>query len=394
MTFFAQKTDKKELEERKKDLQKEIDYTNQLLNETKRNKKISLNQLVTLNKRITVREELINTISYEIGLINKQVQSNSNSVEALQNDLKKLKEEYAKMIFYAYKNEDAYSRLMFVFSSSDFNQAYMRLKYLQQYSDYRHRQAEMIEKTQHALNEKIKSLQEKKTAKKELLTNEELEKARLTDEKDEKEEVFSQLQKQEKQLKKDLEKKKKDAEKLQQAIQRMIEEEIKRARDVAKKNKAPEPKGLVLTPEAVALSSSFSTNKGKLPWPVLQGIITEHFGVHAHPLLPQVSISSNGIDISTSKGALARAVFEGEVTGVANIPASGSVVIIRHGEYLSVYANLSEVYVKPGDKVKTKQNIGSVIYDENDAKTELHLEIWKGQTKLDPELWLYKINKQ
>ena len=394
LSSFAQKLEKKELEERKKDLQKEIEYTNQLLNETKRNKKISLNQLVTLNKKISVREELINTISYEIGIINRQVRTNANSVDALQKDLKKLKDEYAKMVFYAYKNQDAYSRLMFIFSSIDFNQAYMRLKYLQQYNDYRHRQALMIEKTQLILNEKIKLLEEKKVAKKELLTNEELEKAKLTEEKEEKEDVFSKLQDQERQLKKDLEKKKKDAEKLQKAIQRIIEDEIKRAKENARNNKTPEPKGIVLTPEAEALSNTFASNKGKLPWPVLQGIITGRFGVHPHPLMPDVDVSNNGIDISTSKGSLARAVFDGEVTGVANIPGSGKVVIIRHGEYLSVYANLNEVYVKTGEKITTKQNIGSVIYDDNDSKTEIHLEIWKGQTKLDPELWLFKNNKQ
>lgn len=394
INLWAQKLEKKQLENKKKDLQEEIEYTNKLLNETKKNKKLSLNQLVTLNKKISAREELINTISYEISILNRQIRSNANSVEKLQNELKKLKSDYAKMILYAYKNQDAYTRMMFIFSSQDFNQAYMRLKYLQQYNDYRKKQALIIEKTQVVLNENIAALEEKKTAKKALLNNEENEKAQLTHEKGEKEEVFSQLQNQEKQLKKDLEKKKKDAEKLQKAIQRMIEEEIRKAKEAAKKKKTPEPKDLVLTPEAVALSATFATNKGKLPWPVLQGIITGRFGVHPHPLMREVSVSNNGIDISTSKGALARAVFDGEVTGVANIPGSGKVVIVRHGEYLSVYANLNDVYVKTGEKVTTKQNLGSVIYDDNDAKTEIHLEIWKGQAKLDPEVWLYKNSKQ
>ena len=390
----AQKLDKKELEEKKKDLQQEIEYTNKLLNETKKNKKLSLNQLVTLNKKISAREELINTISYEISILNRQIRNNTNSVEKLQNELRKLKNDYAKMILYAYKNQDSYTRMMFIFSSQDFNQAYMRLKYLQQYNDYRKKQAGIIEKTQGVLNENIKMLEDKKADKRTLLTSEESEKMQLTQEKDEKEEVFSQLQDQERQLKKDLEKKKKDAEKLEKAIQRIIEEEIRKAKENAKSKKTPEPKGLVLTPEAEALSATFASNKGKLPWPVLQGIIVGRFGVHPHPLMPDVNVSNNGVDISTSKGALARAVFEGEVTGVANIPGSGKVVIVRHGEYLSVYANLNEVYVKTGERVTTKQNIGSVIFDEDAAKTEIHLEIWKGQEKLDPEVWLYKNNKQ
>lgn len=389
---IAKAQDRKELENKKKNLQKDIEYTNQLLIETKNNKKLSLNQLVTLNKKINVREELIATISNEIAILNKQISQTNSSIDELRKQLQKLKDEYAKMIYYAYRNRDAYSRLMFVFASKNFDQAFMRLKYMQQYTDYRHKQATMIETTQTLLNEKIQQLEEKKSEKRSLLTNEQTEKQNLTNEKTEKQQIFSQLQDKEKQLKKDLEKKKKDAERLQQAIQRIIEEEITKAKEKAKNEKKPEPKGLVLTSEALELSSSFSNNKGKLPWPVIKGIIIEKFGVHPHPLMPDINITNNGVDISTSKGSLARTVFEGEVTGVATIPASGKVVIVRHGEYLSVYANLNEVFVKTGDKVKTKQNIGSVIYDENDAKTELHLEIWKGQTKLDPELWLFKNN--
>ena len=389
---YSQKQSKNDLENKKSTLQKEIEYTNKLLNETKNNKKISLNQLVTLNKKISVREELIATMYNEINLLNKQILKTSSSIESLKNDLWKLKQEYGKMIYFAYKNRDAYNKMMFIFASKDFGQAYMRLKYLQQYNDYRHRQAVMIEKTQQLLNTKIQQMEERKKEKKVLLEAQENEKENLSIEKSEKEEVFSQLQEKEKQLKRDLEKKKKDAEKLQQAIQRIVEEEIRKAREKARDENKPEPRGLVLTPEAKELSSTFEKNKGKLPWPVAQGIIIGKFGIHAHPLMPNISISNNGIDLSTSKGAVARAVFDGEVTGVANIPASGKVIIVRHGEYLSVYANLNEVFVKAGDKVTTKQEIGSVIYEEDDAKTELHLEIWKGQTKLNPELWLYKNN--
>lgn len=388
----AQKQSKNDLESKKNSLQKEIEYTNKLLNETKNNKKISLNQLVTLNKKINVREELISVIYNEINLLNRQILTTYTSIEYLRADLEKLKQEYAKMIYYAYKNSDAYNKMMFIFASKDFTQAYMRLKYLQQYSDYRHKQALMIEKTQTLLNLKMKLMEERKEEKRLLLSSQESEKQNLSKEKTEKEEVFSQLQEKEKQLKADLEKKKKDAEKLQLAIRRIIEEEIKKAREKARIEKKPEPIGLELTPEAKMLSGSFEKNKGKLPWPVAQGIIIGKFGIHAHPLMPSISISNNGIDLSTSKGASARAVFDGEVTAVANIPSSGKLVVIRHGEYLSVYANLDKVYVKAGDKIKTKQELGSVIYDESDVKTELHLEIWKGQAKLDPESWLYKNN--
>ena len=383
---------KKELENKKKKLQEEINYTNKLLSETKKNKKLSLNQLVTLNKKISARQELIATINKELSLLETQILENHISINKLKKDLEKLKMEYAKMIYYAYRNRDAYSKLMFIFAAKDFTQAYMRLKYFQQYGQFRQKQAKEIEMKQQMLNGKVSELEVKKGDKKVLLTNEETEKQHLSKEKTQKEVAFNELQNKEKQLKKELEKKKKDAEKLQAAIQKLIEEEIRKARKKAKDESKPEPKSIVLTPEAQLLSNSFAGNKGKLPWPVLKGIITGRFGIHPHPLMPEVDVSNDGIDITTSKGTLARSVFEGEVTGIASLPGSGKVVIIRHGEYLSVYANMNDVYVKTGEKVKTKQNIGTILYDESDGKTELQLQIWKGQTKLDPEAWLFKNN--
>jgi septal ring factor EnvC (AmiA/AmiB activator) len=388
----AQKQSKKDLEKKKQQLQREIDDTNQLLAETKKNKKLSLNQLVMLNKKISAREELISTINNEIAVLNRQIRENNESINGLQKDLTKLKAEYAKMIYYAYKNQDSYSRLMFIFASSDFEQAYMRLKYLQQYSDYRHKQAERIIGTKKQLNEKVQELETKKSDQRVLLGSEEAEKQNLTSEKSEKEQVFSELQQQESKLKKDLEKKKQDAQKLQQAIQRVIEKELEKAQAQAAKENKPKPQKLVLTPESQQLSNSFSSNKSKLPWPVAKGVISEHFGVHPHPLMKDIDINNNGIDISTNTGALARAVFEGEVKAVVNMPGSGQFVLLRHGEYLTIYSNLKDVYVKVGDKVTTKQNIGSVLLDDDDNKTVMHFEVWKGQNKMDPEDWLYRNN--
>lgn len=386
----AQKQNRKDLENKKKQLQKEIEYTNQLLSQTKKNKKLSLNQLVTLNKKISAREELIATINSEIRVLNKQIAEKNESIKGLQSDLEKLKSEYAKMVYYAYKNQDAYSRLMFVFASKDFEQAFMRLKYLQQYSVFRHKQAEMILSTKKDLDQRVVELESKKNDQRSLLTSEQTEKLSLTSEKKEKEQMFSELQEQESKLKKDLEKKKKDAQKLQQAIQREIQKELEKLQKQAEKENKPKPQRLVLTPESQLLSNSFTSNKSKLPWPVIKGIISERFGVHAHPLMPNIDINNNGIDITTSNGALARAVFDGEVKAVVNMPGSGQFILIRHGEFLTIYSNLKEVYVKVGDNVKTKQNIGVILFDDEDSKTVLHFEIWKGQTKLDPELWLSK----
>ncbi|MBA3970888.1 MAG: peptidoglycan DD-metalloendopeptidase family protein [Bacteroidetes bacterium] len=389
---LAQKQTKKDLEKKKQQLQKEIENTNQLLAETKKNKKLSLNQLVMLNKKISAREELISTINNEIAVINKQIRENNESINGLQKDLTKLKAEYAKMIYYAYKNQNSYSRLMFVFAAADFEQAYMRLKYLKQYSDYRHKQAQKIIDTKKNLNEKVQDLEVKKTDQRVLLGSEESEKKNLTSEKSEKEQVFSELQQQESKLKKDLEKKKQDAQKLQQAIQRVIEKELEKAQAQAAKENKPKPQKLILTPESQQLSNSFSSNKSKLPWPVAKGVISERFGIHPHPLMKDIDINNNGVDITTNSGALARAVFEGEVKAVVNMPGSGQFVLLRHGEFLTIYSNLKDVYVKVGDKVTTKQSIGSVLYDDDDSKTVMHFEVWKGQTKMNPEDWLYKNN--
>jgi septal ring factor EnvC (AmiA/AmiB activator) len=386
-SLFAQS--KKELENKKKQLQKEIKQTESLLEETKKSKKLSLNQLVTLNKKISVREQLIQTIQAEIRIAEKQIKENKDVITSLENDLQKLKEEYARMIYYAYKNQDAYSRIMFVFSAQDFSQAYRRLKYMQQYSYYRQKQAEMIEKTQELLNKKNAELEDKKRQKQQLLGIEEQEKQVLAKEKSEQEKTLTQLQEQEKELLKKIREKEQEQKQLQLAIQRIIEEEIRKSREKAKtEGTKPAEKGLTLTPEAQKLSNTFEANKGKLPWPVAEGIITGKHGEQPHPVLKGITIKNNGVDISTKKDAPVRAVFEGEVTGLATVPGFGKVVMIRHGEYLSVYSNLRDVLVKKGDKIKTKQNIGVVETDDND-KTEVHFEIWKGSTLMNPETWLY-----
>jgi len=387
---------KKDLENKKSQLQKEINLTNKLLDETKKNKKLSLNQLVTLNQKITIRQELIKTINVEILVLDRQINENFAIIESMSKDLEQLKKEYARMIYHAYKNQNEYNRLMFIFSAKDFNQAYMRLKYMQQYSEYRQKQANLIEQTQKVLNKKIADLEEKKNRQKNLLDNKEQEKEVLSQEKTEKEEVLSRLQTKEKQLKAELKKKQEDASKLQQAIQRIIQKEIEKAKEEAKKatvkqkaeNKTTS-QGLTLTPEAQKLSSTFELNKAKLPWPVMEGVITGVFGEQDHPVLKGIKIKNNGIDITTKQGAEVRSVFDGEVTGVIVIPGAGKAVIVRHGEYLSVYSNLSEVVVKTGEKLKTKQKIGTVITDDN-SKSEVHLEIWKGSIMLNPVAWIYK----
>ncbi len=416
---------KKDLEKKKSQIQKEINVTNKLLDETKKNKKLSLNQLVTLNQKITMREELINTINSEITYTDVLIDRTSNTIAKLQKEIKLLKEEYAKMIYYASKNQNSYDRLMFVFSAEDFNQAFRRMKYFQQYSDYRKKQAVLILTKQTELSGKLTDLSVKKVDQQNLLQNKEQEKQHLTVEKSEKEVVLAGLQSKEKQLKEDLRKKQEDATKLQAAIQRIIEDEIRKAREEAikaekarekarkekekrtpvntknpaaskditapvKENKVTE-NGYSLTPEAQKLSENFEANRARLPWPVGEGVITSSFGEHEHPILKGVKVKNNGIDIATKEGAQVRSVFEGEVSGVVSIPGAGKAIIIRHGEYLSVYSNLSDSFVLKGDKIKTKQYIGAALTDD-DNKTEVHFEIWKGSITQNPAAWIYRNN--
>ncbi len=388
-TLFAQS--KSDLEKKKAQLRNEIEVANKILEDTRRNKNVSLNQLIALNKKISSRTELIQTIQREIRLLQAQIDQTTDGINSLESDLKILKEEYAKIIYFAYKNKNASQRIMFLFSAKDFNQAYKRLRYLQQYSEYRKTQKELIEKTQKNLSDKRADLELKKNDKTTLLSSMESEKQHLSLEKSEQTNVVNGLQKKEKELKAQLAEKQKAEARLNKAIEDIIRKEIEAARKkAAKEGKAPVKEGFALTPEAQKLSDDFASNKGKLPWPVEQGVITETFGVHPHPVLKGIETNNNGIDIGTNQGAVVRALFDGEVSGIIVIPGAGKAVLLRHGEYLSVYSNLADVMVHSGQKILTKQSLGTVLTRDEDSKTEMNLQIWKSTVKMNPETWLYK----
>ena len=374
--------DKKSLEVKKKRIQSEIEKADKLLNETVKDKQISLGQLVIINKKIEERERLISTINAQIRLLNRQIAEHQKSISDLENDIKKLKEEYAKMILQANKNRKGYDKLMYIFSAQDFNQAYRRLKYYQQYSEYRKKQAQAIVEAKQLLAKKIDELEATKQEKQGLISSEKEEKRNLDSEKDNQQVVIKTLQGKEKELKDQIKAKQKEAESLQKAIEEAIRKELEEA---AKK------KGTyALTPEALELMGKFEKNMGKLPWPVEKGIITGNFGVQRHAVLKNIEINNNGIDITTSNNGEARAVYDGVVSKVIIIPNSGKAILVRHGEYLSVYFKVKESYVQPGDNVVTKQSIGSIITDDASGKTELHFEIWKGKTILNPTDWIYQ----
>ena len=380
-------TNKEKLQKDKKKLETEIIYTNKLLNETKQNTKFSLNQLTLLNTKITQRQELISIINDEVDSLNILIKQKTDSINTLNASLKTLKENYAKMICFAYKNRSSYDRMMFIFSAADFNQAYLRMLYLQQYSAYRKKQAEKITLTQQQINLKLSNLELKKAEMKILLNEQEKEKKSLSNEIAEKNKSIADLKLKEKELVKTIKEKENAAKKMQSMIEAIIAEEIKKATN--KSGKVKTNTGISLTPTEIKLSADFAENKGKLPWPTENGIITSTFGEHQHPLFPDVKIKNDGIDISTNAGTNARAIFNGKVSGIISIPGSSNkAVIIRHGDYLSVYVNLSSVFVVVGETVKTKQNIG--LIDSNDSKTELKFQIWYGSSRQNPQDWIAK----
>ncbi len=381
----AQKS-KEELKASKEKLEKDIQFTNKLLTETRQSKSSSLNQLVILENKIAQREELIATITNENALLDERIGQNNQKRRQLKKELVNLKEEYARMIYFAFKNRSVYSRLVFVFSSEDFNQAYRRLKYFQQYGAYRQTQAELIVKTQQELESTIQELEEQKDEKIELMQEKESEIQKLITEKEQKNQTLSELNRKERKLTAELREKEEEAKKLQAAIEEIIAEEMRAAAERAKTEEAN--KGLALSPEELALSSNFAGNKGKLPWPSDKGIISSTFGEHQHPVLKRVKIKNNGINILTGKGGVARSIFNGTVISVRYITNTNIAVIIKHGEYFSVYSNLDKVYVQRGDAVATGQEIGVIFTNPADNKTELHFEIWKGKTLLNPSYWI------
>jgi len=384
--------DRTKLEEDKKKLEEEIEYSNQLLEQTQKSKQASSNEVSVLKSKIKKREALIGTIRQELTLIEGQIGATADSIVQLNEDLAELKEEYARMIYYAYKNQNVYDRLMFIFAAEDFNQAYQRLKYFQYYNQYRQQQALLIQQKTAELQEKNLLLEERKREKQSLLGMEQKEKDQLSREKSEKDQTVQSLSKKEKDLRKTIKEKEEAARKLQKAIEDIIAEEIRLAAERAKEpgSSATTTGMFPLSPAEMALSADFASNRGRLPWPVTQGIITGQFGQQPHPVLTNVKIMNNGIDIMTSPGMEAKSIFQGVVTRVINVPNNNNVVIVRHGEFLTVYSNLDLVFVHKGDEVTTGQKLGVVFTSPDQSKTELHFEVWQSKTLLNPEEWILR----
>jgi septal ring factor EnvC (AmiA/AmiB activator) len=377
---FSQSID--DLQKKKQNAEKEIEYTTKLLNEVQKNQKLSLNRVQLLNKQIEQRNSVISAMSGEISVYQEFIDNNNLAIRLMTSDIKAIKKEYAELIRSAYRNRNAYDQILFLLSADNANQAYRRWLYMKRYTAYRESQAEIITAIQQALNQKAEKMEQQKLIKLQLVTDTKKEARQLSQEKTQKNSEVQKLQKEQQTLRKKLQQQREIEQRLENEIQKIIEEE-------ARKSKVAGTTGFSLTPEQKLVGESFEQNKKKLPWPVERGVITEHFGINQHPVLTNVQTRNNGVSIATEAGSKVRAIFNGEVSRVFGITGGNTAVIIRHGKYLSVYSNLREVTVKKGDKVATKQTIGTVYTDaDDDNKSILKFQIWLENQKLNPEEWI------
>lgn len=409
MPLFAQSNKLiRELEQRHSELQKQIAEQESLLTTTKKDVGSQLNGLATLTGQIKERKKYIDTLTNEVNLVEKELHSLNRQLSVLERDLKDKKQKYEASVQYLQKNRSIEEKLMFIFSAENLAQTYRRLRYVREYATYQRLQGEDLKKKQHETDNKRQELQSVKDAKQKLLAEREAEKGKLEKQEKEKRTLVSALQKKQKNIQSELNKKRQQATQLNNRIDKLIAEEIERARKEAEaearkeakaKGKTTEKKttttaksstsGFTMSKADVALSSDFASNRGKLPMPITGSyIIVSHYGQYTVEGLRNVKLDNKGIDIQGQKGAQARAIFNGKVAAVFKLNGLFN-VLVRHGAYISVYCNLSSVNVKQGDTVVTKQELGPIFSNIADGgRTILHFQLRKEKDKLNPEPWL------
>ncbi len=397
--LLAQSKKSDELKNNKKKIEAEIANTTKLLNQTKKNKDNSLQQLTVLRKQIANREELITALNNEIFSLEEELDLNIKLSQSLDRKLEYMKSDYSRVVYLAYKNRKMIDKITFLLASEDFAQMFRRFKYYTLFADNVKHQVELIAQTKAEIEKKNNEILLFKEEKLALLDGKEREVKKLEIDRNAKTKATEELKKKEKVLASELNAKQKKRNELDAAIKKAIQAEIaaanaKKAKDAKTAGTATAGTGkskmeITLTPEEKVLSNSFVNNRGKLPWPVAKGVKTGDFGNYPHPDVPSVQIENRGIDILVEEGTTVRSVFDGEVTGVLDVLGT-KVLMVRHGEYLTVYQNLSNVLVKKGDKVKTKQALATVSKPQNSSGCELHFEVWKNNSHLNPNLWLAK----
>ena len=386
-TGYAQRS-RESLEAEIRTLQAEIETANKLLAETSKSREVTLSQVSLMDRKIKNRQKLIDAYKEQIRVLEASIKRGERNITALNGELKTLRQEYAKMVVFAYRNKSHYDRLEFLFSSEDFNQAFQRMRYIQQFAEARRNKMTQIASTQQRVRSEVDAQKRDREQQAALLAEEKQQQEVLIKEKAELNTQLAALRKKEGSIQQSIRDKQAQARQFQQEIDRIIAEEIRRAN--AANPRTDRSDKMALTPSEKLLSTSFSANKGKLPWPVERGMVSSPFGRHASAVSEKVLITNNGVDIATTENAKARCVFEGVVVSVVKPSATNIGVIVRHGDYFTVYSQLDEVYVSRGDHVSTKQNIGRVHTDRSEGKTEVHFELRQGTECLNPELWLSK----
>lgn len=394
----AQSKKQQELESRRQEILKEIQQINSLLFTNKKKEKSMVSIVEDLNNKVRVRQNLIKVTNDQANLLTREINANQKEISSLRDQLKELKTDYAAMVVKSYKSKSEQSRVMFLLSSDNFQQAYKRLQYIRQYTKYQEQQGEEIKGKTQKLQELNTSLLQQKKDKDNLIEENRIAKKDLESDIKEQQDLVASIRKNMSTYSSQIKTKQQEADKIDREIERLIKEAIAEAnRKAAKSNTKTTTKsesGFALTPEAKALAASFEANKGKLFWPVEKGVVKTRYGTQPSPIDPSVNIQSNGVRIATEKNEKVRAVFKGTVNAVMAIKNGNPTVLIQHGNYFTAYKNLSKVYVKKGDEIDTKQFIGEVFTSSN-GETVLSFSIYKVfggvlQTQ-DPSGWIYKM---
>ena len=410
--WSQKKSDQLQAEQNK--LEKKLSTTKSLLDKVKKGTQSSLNELKLIENQVKNRELLVRNFDNQIRSAELTISSKGSQIKELQKRLVRLKEQYKKLLIYAYKHRNKSAKMMYIFSSSNYFEAVKRTSYLKRLSEIQQKQFKVILQSEKTIHKEIKTIREEKEHKKILLQEKIIEKQQIEKDKSAKQLALEKLRKDESSLMAEMKEQERQKAELKRRIKLAIEKEIAEAEakarkeaekkaSLASKNTSSTSKTTTTstatkeiiftdTKENIALGKSFESNRGKLPWPVAKGSITEGYGKNAHPTLPNVFTNNNGIDIGAPKNSQVRAVFDGEVTSVLNIPGAGKVIIIKHGAYRTVYSNLQEVYVSVGDKVSSKQAIGSLLADDEGNLSTSHFEIHQvvegNVQRINPTLWL------
>lgn len=396
--LFAQSEAQKKLEQRKEQLLEEIKMNERILQENRSKEKSVVNVIQQQKAKIDLREKLIQTNEKQAKLLNDDIYTNQLKINKLKRELEVLKEDYANMIVKSYKSRSERSRAMFLLSSENFTQAYKRVQYMKQYADYRKTQGDEINTKTTELevyNVKLASL---KSEKEKIIQEQEQEKLVLVKEKQEQEKLVKSIKKDQNKIVADIKKKQQEAKDIDKKIQKAIRDAIaaENKKTAAKSgtkttSTGTSPSKIVLTAEGKIESDNFKANRGKLPWPVEKGFVSLKFGDQPHPVQPTLTIHSNGVEITTESGSSARAVFAGEVMLIQVLSPINKAVYIKHGDFITVYQNLSSVSVNKGDKVSLKQNIGRIRTNESTGKTAIKFSVLQNDSFLNPQSWLYNM---